>query len=135
MKNKSLLSFIAVFLVGIALCYAQPEKKDLSEKPVPEWKTKTHNFGEIEYNKPVKAEFEFKNPTLEPLLVSSVKASCGCTVADYPKNPVKPGESANITVTYNARNIGNFKKSVRVNFNKSGTATTLFIEGIVKKAD
>ena len=133
MKNKPIISIVILFFLGLTICYGQPEKKDTPEKMVPEWKTTKYDFGEIEYNKPVKAEFTFKNPTLEPLVVSTVKASCGCTVADYPRTPVKPGESAKVTITYNARSVGHFKKSVRVDFNKTGTTTTLFIEGIVKK--
>jgi hypothetical protein len=133
MKNKPFILGFCLLWLASSFLFAQPGKSDQPEKPVPEWNNTTHDFGEIEYNIPVKAEFEFKNPTLEPLLVSSVKASCGCTVADYPKNPVKPGEKAKVTVTYNARNIGQFRKSVRVSFNKTGTATTLFVKGIVKK--
>jgi hypothetical protein len=134
MKNKPIIATTILLFIGISLLFGQPGNPDTPEKTVPEWKQTKHDFGEIEYNKPVKAEFIFKNPTLDPILVSSVKASCGCTVADYPKNPVKPGESAKVTVTYNARNVGRFKKSVRVDFNKTGTTTTLFVEGIVKKS-
>ncbi|UCG29000.1 MAG: DUF1573 domain-containing protein [Bacteroidales bacterium] len=127
-----ILSTLLVLLYPCTMLFGQQAGKDVNEQPVPEWEGTIHNFGEITRNNPVKAEFTFKNPTMDPLVVTSVTTSCGCTVAGYPKNPVKPGESAKIVVTYNAKGSGYFKKTVRVNFNKAGTTTTLFIEGIVK---
>jgi hypothetical protein len=82
-------------------------------------------------NKPVTAVFEFNNPSMVPLIINKVEPQCGCTVANYPKEPIKPGKSAKISVSYNAKNIGYFKKSVIVSSNAEDAVTNLIIKGEV----
>jgi hypothetical protein len=50
----------------------------------------------------------------EPIVISNVRTSCGCTVAEYSKKPILPGESSTISVTYNAQKAGVFNKIVSV---------------------
>ncbi len=78
------------------------------------WKTESVNLGEIAQGKPVTIEFEFTNASEAPVIVTNAQASCGCTVADYPKEPILPGKSAKITATYNAAAKGVFTKNVTV---------------------
>lgn len=78
------------------------------------WKTESVNLGEIAQGKPVTIEFEFTNASETPVIVTNAQASCGCTVADYPKEPILPGKSAKITATYNAAAKGVFTKNVTV---------------------
>jgi hypothetical protein len=96
------------------------------------WQKESVDFGNITQAKPVTANFEFTNMGNEPLLVSDVVASCGCTASSYSKAPILPGKSASITVTYNAANLGAFNKTVTVNFNDAGLKKILYIKGTVK---
>jgi hypothetical protein len=78
------------------------------------WKTEAVDLGEIPVNKPVTIAFEFTNTSDAAVIVIDAKASCGCTVADYPKQPIAAGKSAIITATYNAATMGAFSKNVTV---------------------
>jgi hypothetical protein len=95
----------------------------------------TIDFGKIEQGKPVSAEFEFKNPTMVPLIISSVRPTCGCTIADYPKEPVPPGKSGKISVTFNAAASGVFTKTILVTSNAAEGNTSLVIKGEVVPKD
>lgn len=96
------------------------------------WVKEIHDFGEIPKGKPVSADFSFTNTGDEPLFVADVVPGCGCTVPDYPKEPIAPGKSANIKVTYNAAQPGAFAKAVTVNFQDAALKKVLNIKGSVK---
>lgn len=96
------------------------------------WAKDVHDFGTIEKGKPVSYDFTFRNTTKQTILITNVKASCGCTATNYTKTPIKPGESASVTATYNAAAPGNFTKTVTVTTNDSETGKILTIKGIVK---
>lgn len=95
------------------------------------WKEDSFNFGDIEKSKPVSHEFAFKNTTDQTILITNVKASCGCTATNYTKTPIKPGESGNVTATYNAHNPGNFNKTITVTTSDSDVKKVLSIKGKV----
>lgn len=130
MKIASVL-FLActLMLAGISrTAMAQDEPKNSAGIA---WTSTTKDFGKIDQGKPVSAEFEFKNPSMVPLIISAVRPSCGCTVADYPKEPVQPGKVARISVTYNAAASGVFQKSILVTSNATEGNSTLIIKGEV----
>lgn len=88
---------------------------DKAVKPVNiEWSEKIHDFKDIPVGTPVTATFTFKNVGKEPITVTRVKSSCGCTVASYSKEPVLPGKEGEVSATYNAAKQGSFNKSVNV---------------------
>ncbi len=94
----------------------------------------THDFGTIqETDGDAKCVFKFTNEGDTPLLITRAQASCGCTSPDYPKKPVRPGESAEIKVTYHAKGRpGPFDKSIYVYSNdKSNERVMLTITGNV----
>jgi hypothetical protein len=95
------------------------------------WNVTTFDFGKIKINKPVTQEFIFTNTGDIPLVVSSVKASCGCTVADYTKDPIAPGAKGFVKATYNAASLGQFTKTVTVNANTEEGVAVLTIKGEV----
>jgi len=92
----------------------------------------THDFGTIqEKDGDVTVEFPFSNTGDAPLLVLRAASSCGCTVPEYPKKPLRPGETGVIKVTYHAKGRpGPFQKSVYVYDNTNGK-TMLVISGNV----
>jgi hypothetical protein len=72
-------------------------------------------------------QFEFTNTGIKPLVITSVKGTCGCTAPEYPKNPILPGEKGVITITYTAKNkVGPQKPEITVTTN--GTPSTVKIK-------
>lgn len=104
-----------------------------AKKPAPavKWAETTHNFGDIKKNVPVTHDFTFVNTSKETVLITNVKASCGCTATNYTKTPIKPGETGFVSAKYDARNPGAFSKNVRVMLNESEDAVNLIIKGKV----
>ncbi|HPH45777.1 MAG TPA: DUF1573 domain-containing protein [Chryseolinea sp.] len=95
------------------------------------WSQTTFDFGKIKQNEPVTNTFEFVNTGSEPLVISSVKASCGCTVTEYSKDPITPGGKGFVKGTYNAAKVGQFTKSITVNANTEEAVVQLTIKGEV----
>jgi hypothetical protein len=95
------------------------------------WSATTYDFGKIKVNKPVTHEFRFTNSGDAPLVISSVQASCGCTVTDYSKDPISPGSEGYVKATYNAAKVGIFSKTVTVNANAAESTVQLTIKGEV----
>lgn len=95
------------------------------------WSETTYDFGKIKVSVPVTHQFVFTNKGSEPIIVTSVKASCGCTVADYSKDPILPGQKGFVKATFNAAQAGIFKKTVTVHANVEGSPIQLMIQGEV----
>jgi hypothetical protein len=95
------------------------------------WIESQFDFGVIKQGIPVEHYFEFKNDGDAPLLINNVKTSCGCTVSSFPQEPIMPGESEKIIVTYNAAKVGKFNKIVTVFSNDSSIESKLSILGEV----
>ncbi len=96
-----------------------------------EWVATTYDFGTIKKDVPVDHEFEFTNTGAGPLLISSVKASCGCTITAYTTEEIQAGGKGFVKATYNAANLGVFTKSVTVTANTESGSVQLFIKGEV----
>jgi hypothetical protein len=91
----------------------------------------TYDFGKVPQGTPVTAELKFTNIGEEPLIISEVQPSCGCTVANFTKTPVKKGEAGTISLTYNASAVGPFTKAVTVKSNARTPVKLLYIKGEV----
>jgi hypothetical protein len=100
--------------------------------PAFSWTMTVHDFGKIPLNKPVTHEFRFTNTGNSPLIISSVQASCGCTVTDYSKDPIAPRAEGFVKATYNAAKAGIFTKTVTVNANSEESVVRLMIKGEVE---
>lgn len=93
-----------------------------------------HDFGTIKQNTENKHIFKFTNTGNESLIISDAKGSCGCTVPKYPKNPVAPGETAEIEVVYKpGTQKGNQMKTVTLVANTQPTQTVLKISAMVEE--
>lgn len=90
-----------------------------------------HDYGTIVQGSDGESEFKFTNKGKTPLLLSNVHASCGCTVPEWPKEPILPGKTSSIKVKYNTNNQGNFNKSITVNSNAINNTVVLQIKGNV----
>lgn len=95
------------------------------------WKSESIDLGAIPQNKPKEVDFEFKNTGKTAVVITNVKASCGCTATDYTKTPVQPGETATVKATYNAAAKGAFSKTVTVTTNAEDAPKVLSFKGTV----
>ena len=88
----------------------------MAQNPVITFKEMDYNFGKIhEEDGRVSHIFQFTNEGMEPFELSNVKASCGCTTPQWPHEPIEPGKTGDITVTYNPNGRpGQFTKTVTV---------------------
>lgn len=102
-----------------------------SNAPAFKWDKTSHEFGKIAKDKPVTAVFKFTNSGTAPLIITKAEASCGCTVPEYPKEPIAPGQTGIIKATYNAANPGAFTKDVTLVSNVEGVPVRLQIKGEV----
>lgn len=103
-----------------------------------EYEAMVHDFGEIKEGDMVKYSFKFKNTGSEPLVISDAKGSCGCTVPDWPREPVAPGATAEIKVEFDSKGKGTEDgskqtKRVTVTANTNPAQTYLTISGVVRK--
>lgn len=91
----------------------------------------THDFGHFTEDKPVSYKFVFENTGNEPLVIQQAISSCGCTVANFTKSPIKPGEKGEINVTYNGKGKmpGRFKKVITIRTNASNGLARIYITG------
>lgn len=98
----------------------------------------THDFGQFSENSPkVSYKFKFTNTGNGALVIHQAIASCGCTVPQYPKEPIKPGETGEVTITYNGAGKfpGHFRKSITLRTNAKNEVVRLYIEGNMTPKD
>ena len=94
---------------------------------VMEFKQLEHDFGTINPNDVVETVFTFTNTGETNLVISKATGSCGCTVPDYPKEPIAPGQKADIKVSFNPKGKNGMQ-------NKTVTLTTNTASGMEKLA-
>lgn len=128
MKKTILITLMLVF--GLTTMMAQKPAEIKFDKT-------THNFGTFSEKEPkVSCSFTFTNVGEAPLVINQAIASCGCTVPEFTKTPIQPGEKGEIKVTYNGTGKfpGHFKKSITVRTNGAVEMTRLYIEGDMTEA-
>jgi hypothetical protein len=91
-----------------------------------------HDFGTINEGDNVETVFEFTNTGEADLIIADAKGSCGCTVPVFPKEPIKPGETKKLTVTFNSQGKPNQQqKTVTIDCNTEKGKETLSIKANV----
>jgi len=91
-----------------------------------------HDYGVMEQNGNGQCEFVFTNTGTEPLLITNARGSCGCTVPEWPREPIAPGASSSIKVKYDTKRIGLINKSVTITSNGETSTKIIRIKGEVK---
>ncbi len=121
---KKILSTLCVALMAVAA---------IAQQPVITFEKTEHDFGKInEADGRVSTVFSFKNEGMAPLVLSNVRASCGCTTPTWTKEPIEPGQTGSITVTYNPNGRpGRFQKTVTITSNATEATTRVYIKGEV----
>lgn len=95
-----------------------------------------HDFGTITDDAPVNTTFTITNTGKEPLVISSAKGSCGCTVPTYPTAPIAPGETGNIEVSFSpSGKAGAQNKTVTIIANTEPANTVLNVKSVVNKLE
>lgn len=115
-----------ITLMALAMCV------NAKKHPQIKFERTTIDLGTFSMDDPVqKVVFKFTNVGDAKLVITAVHTSCGCTVADYPKDFISPGASGEITVTYNGagKMPGKFKKNIQVFSNCKEDMTRVFITG------
>ena len=126
--------FLTVMVLCSMITFAQTAEKSQAEI---RFEKLTHDFGTFPDSSPkVTCVFNFTNVGTLPLVINQAIASCGCTVPEYPKTPIKPGEKGQIKVTYNGAGKfpGHFKKSITVRTNGAIEMTRIYVEGTMEEA-
>lgn len=124
MKKLILLLMIVCFGISVQ---AQKQADIVFEKD-------TINLGTFSEKDGIqKCAFIYRNTGTAPLILHQVMSSCGCTVPDYPKAPLQPGDTAAIDVTYNGKGklTGKFTKAISVRSNAKTGIKRLFITGVM----
>ncbi len=129
--NSKIFSLLLVALICVGITQAQQIQVQ-EIKPISFDKT-THEFGAIEKNDKAETTFTFTNVSKEPVTLSNVKASCGCTTPQWTKAAVGPGETGEIQVRYNTSRVGPFTKSVTVTYSPNEKPVVLYIKGKVNQ--
>lgn len=129
--KKIALTFFSLALVASLVAMNTRPASGTPEAAVFNWTRVEYDFGKIKVGVPVTYEFKFTNKGDIPLVISTVQASCGCTVTSYTKDPIAPGAEGYVKATYNAASIGQFTKTVTVNANTEEGVAKLTIKGEV----
>jgi len=115
-----------------------PAKPTTAVAPAPTtpeflFEAESHDFGTVAEGTQATYEFKFTNTGKEPLIISNVQASCGCTTPKWTNEPVAPGKTGVITAMYNSSGRpGPFTKSITVTSNAKSTPKVLTINGVVE---
>ncbi|HPS63912.1 MAG TPA: DUF1573 domain-containing protein [Bacteroidales bacterium] len=127
----ALLMFTAFALNAQDAATAQPAQPENPNAPEIQFDKTVHDYGTIVQGGDGTCEFKFTNVGKEPLILSRPQSSCGCTVPTWPQEPVLPGKSDVIKVTYNTNNVGTINKTVTVTSNAKTNRVVLQIKGTV----
>ena len=96
------------------------------------FKTSEFNFGDIQQGDVIKYDFEFQNTGLQPLIINNVLTTCGCTVGEYPKEPIPPGEKGVIKASFNSHGkMGVQNKVITIMSNAQVPNAKVFLKGNV----
>ena len=148
---KRFFPVLIVTLVFLVSCNSQNEESQLSTDLVTSPKSASqtsdkqaaivfdkeeHDFGTLLQGEVVSYSFHFTNAGNIPLIISSVTTSCGCTVGDYPREPIEPGERGSIKATYDSKGHQGFQsRTLTVMSNTIPAKTKLRLKGTVQAPD
>jgi len=130
----SVLSFGAFAQTDSKTKEVKKETVKEAKKPI-EFKTMVIERMEIPYGSEETFDFEFKNTGKEPLMITDVRASCGCTTPQKPTEAVAKGKSDKIVVKYDTKRVGEFTKTITVTTNVTTEPIILTIKGKVLPAE
>lgn len=129
-------AFCTINLNGQTLSEAYPVKMDTLPRATIEFDELTYDFGTVEEGTKVTHVFTFTNSSGVPLILSGVRGSCGCTVPQWPREPIMPDETASITVEFNSRNKrGARRQKVTITANTEPEQTFIYMVGQIEERE
>lgn len=129
MKNLFSIMFLCLAISGMSFA----QDGDITG-PIMTFESNTVDYGVINQNDEPYREFEFTNTGTEPLLIKNAKGSCGCTVPEYSKDPIMPGETGIFKVRYDTKRVGPINKTITVTTNEPDNSTRIiYVKGEVKR--
>lgn len=127
--------FILPFTFLFAVLFSFTTNAQLTSSAQIEFEKDVHDFGKMRQHGDASYKFKFKNTGTEPLIISNSRGSCGCTVPEWPREPIAPGKTAVINVKYDSKRVGPFAKSVTITSNASDHPTKVIrIKGEIEAA-
>jgi hypothetical protein len=130
MKMKT-IALMGLMWLGFGLSASAQEQPEQSKAEI-RFEKETHDFGKIREGELPSFEFKFTNVGEEPLVISRVNVSCGCTTPDWTRGPIPPGKTGFVKATYNsAGRPGAFDRSVTITTNAKTPVKVLNIKGDV----
>ncbi|MDO8366609.1 MAG: DUF1573 domain-containing protein, partial [Saprospiraceae bacterium] len=128
--------FINLLIFPTTHAGTQAGLEDLSlpqaKPPIVEWLTeRDQDFQHLRQEHPKTFVFRFKNIDKEPIMLQTVRTSCGCTAATWTETPIAPGEIGEVVIEYDAYQRGEFKKKIQVFFDRQRKPEILWIHGEV----
>lgn len=129
---KRVLATLGISIMMSFAAFAQnatPQPADNPNAPVITFEKTTHDYGTVTKGGDGTCEFKFKNNGIEPLILSNVTSSCGCTVPEWPREPILKGKSAAIKVKYDTNRVGPINKTITVLSNAKVASIQLRIVG------
>ncbi|HPY81848.1 MAG: DUF1573 domain-containing protein [Bacteroidales bacterium] len=111
------------------------QESDLQTTRAPRvrWENSIIDIGDVPHNKPVQIKFELQNTGNAPLIISKVEPDCDCTVPEWTKTPIMPGQKAVIYLEYDAASVGKFQKGAIVTTNTTPAMHNIVMTGVVTK--
>ena len=103
---------------------------DSTQMPKIQFEEDFYTFGELVQGEVVEHRFKFKNTATAPLLISEARASCGCTVPKWPKEPIMPGQEKSIRIKFDSKGKqGSFRKTITIHANTHPSMNIITITG------
>ncbi len=130
MKQLVLMSLLIATAVNLLVGQEKKQKDEMVFSKTVNGQT-MHDYGSIVFGADGSVDFVFTNEGKNPLVITNVASTCGCTVPTWPKEPVEPGEKDTITVVYNTNLAGPFNKTIVVYSNANNSPVRISIMGKV----
>lgn len=137
-KITTLLAFTLFFFAAHTQAQELQEPQNVTQGPHAsiEFEQQEFNFGTITQGEKVKNVFVFTNTSETPLIIYNAKGSCGCTVPEWPREPILPGESSQLMVVFDSKGKkGNTAKRVTITANTEIPNTYLTLKGTIALED
>lgn len=130
--KKFLLSLTLLLAIGFTSFAQAPTPENTNpNSPVLTVDKTSHDYGTLYQKGDGNSVFIYTNDGKEPLILSRVKSSCGCTIPKWSRQPLMPGQSDTIKVKYDTKRLGSFHKSITITSNASNPTVVLKIKGKV----
>ncbi len=137
---KHLLSMLAIALMASFQLSAQAtvepqEPATPASGAIMSLESDVVDYGTIDQGSEPLRLANFTNTGTEPLIISGAKGSCGCTVPNWPKEPIMPGETSQIEIRYDTKRVGAINKTVTVSSNDAAGKHVIRVVGTINKVE